>query len=282
MEETNKVIEANKAAHDSFKSKSEGKMQQFHQMLEKHKKRQRLMKLNEEEIVKKAAEISHWRRKIKNNERESKESNDRLRTEKENLSLHFRELKATMAQFRVAENRKLAEISVAFENAIKRMSEQLKLAEKILKYAEMTRKMETEREEVMPFPKSIVETDPEIMRQMQQFKLQLKGDSKYVAESDLFDRFYRRFNKVLLEKLSLQRERESLLQHNSRLKSMMRKYMGGMGISQDLQNRPNTLFIVNQNTNAPLRRVDQDRIPKIDAKQTVEENILQVVGVRGI
>jgi hypothetical protein len=274
-EETNKALEAQTSANDSFKAKSEGKTQQYLQMFEKDKIRKWKMKVRQEMIIKLAAQIAHWRRKIKNNERESREANNRLRQEKENLSLHFRELKQTMAHFRMLENRKLAEISVLFENSIDSMTDKLKMAEKILKYAEMTRKLETEREHVIPFPVSLVETDPEISRQMQQFKLQLKGDGKYVAESDLFDKFYRRFNKVLLEKLCLQREKEALLQYNMRLKSMMKRYMGGMGVSQDLQNKPNTLFIVNQSTNAPMMKVDQDLIPKIDANLVVAANKLQ-------
>jgi hypothetical protein len=274
-EETNKALEAQKLANDSFKAKSEGKTQQYLQMFEKDKKRKLLMKQREEMIIKLAAQIAHWRRKIKNNERESREANNRLRQEKENLSLHFRELKQTMAHFRMLENRKLAEISVLFETSIDSMTDKLKMAEKILKYAEMTRKLETEREQVIPFPASLVDTDPEISRQMQQFKLQLKGDGKYVTESDLFDKFYRRFNKVLLEKLSLQREKEALLQHNIRLKTMMKKYMGGMGVSQDLQNKPNTLFIVNQYTNAPMMKVEQDLIPQIDANLVIAANQLQ-------
>jgi hypothetical protein len=233
------------------------------------------MKQNEETILKNAAEIAHWRRKIKSNERESKESNDRLRQEKENLSLHFRELKETMAKFRRIEGAKLAEISVAYEDIHTNLTEKLRLAEKILKYAEMTRELETEGEHVIPFPPSIVETDPEIQRQVRQFKIQLRGDSKFVEESDLFDRFYRRFNKAMLEKLALARERASLTQHNQRLKTMLKRYMGGTGISRDLMDRPNTLFIINQETNAPMRRVEQDIIPVVDAKLTVDANKLQ-------
>lgn len=273
--ETDAVIKASKAAFEDFKRKSEGKMQQFHQMYEKHKARQRQMKIYEQKIIKKAADIAHLRRKIRNNERESKATNDRIRQEKENLSLHFRELKEIMAKFRTTEARKLAEISVAFEDAINSVTDKLHLAEKILKYSEMTRELETEREQVMPFPPSIVETDPEIQRQMRQFKLQLKGDSKYVGESDMFDKFYRRHNKVLLEKLSLQREKEGLVQHNQRLKTMLSKYMSGMGVTPGLMSNPNTLVIVNQNTNAPLRKVDQDNIPEISAKLTVDANKLQ-------
>jgi hypothetical protein len=274
-DETNKALEAQKSANDNFKAKSEGKTQQYLQMFEKDKQRKRLMKQREEMIIKLAAQIAHWRRKIKNNERESREANNRLRQEKENLSLHFRELKQTMAHFRMLENRKLAEVSVLFETSNDSMTDKLKMAEKILKYAEMTRKLETEREQVTPFPLSLVDTDPEVRSQMQQFKLELKGDPKYVTESDLFDRFYRRFNKILLEKLALQRQKELLLQHNTRLKNMMKKYMGGMGVSQDLQEKPNTLFILNQLTNAPMRKVDQDSIPKIDANLVIASNQLQ-------
>jgi chromosome segregation ATPase len=274
-DETNKSLEAQKSVDDSFKDKSEGKTQQYRQMAAKDTERKRKMKFQEEKIIRLAAQISHWRRKIRNNEKESQEANDRLKQEKENLSLHFRELKATMAQFRVLENRKLAEISVLYDTAIGSLEDKLKLAEKILKYSEVTRKFETEREQVIPFTKPMSETDPEMVSQLQQFKLQLKGDPKYVAESDLFDRFYRRFNSVLLQKLSLQREKESLVQHNLRLKNMMKRFMGGMGVSQNIISKPNTLFIVNQSTNAPMRRVDQDGIPIIDGNLTIAANQLQ-------
>jgi broad specificity phosphatase PhoE len=269
------VIDASRRAFDAFKQATEGKMQQFNALFERHKQRQKEMKLNEEAILRNAAEIAHWRRKIKNNEKESREANDRLRQEKENLSLHFRELKELMDRFRKIEAGKLAEISVAFEDIHQNLSEKLRLAEKILKYSEMTRELETEREQVIPFPDSIVDTDPEIQRQMSQFKLQLKGDNKFVKESDLFDKFYRRYNKVLLEKLALSRERAALVQHNHRLKAMLKKYMNGTAIGQDLMDHPNTLFIVNQDTNAPLRRVERDLIPVVDAKLTVDAIKLQ-------
>ena len=56
---------------------------------------------------------------------------------------------------------------------------------------------------------------------------------------------------------------------------MLKKYMAGMGITQDLQKSPNTLFIVNQNTNAPLRKVDQDTIPIIDIPLTISDTMRQ-------
>ena len=274
-DETNQIIMVSKNAYDSFKQKSEGKTQQFNQMLKKHKERQAEMQKKEKLIMKTAASIAHWRRKITNNKKESREQNDQVRNEKETLSGHFRELKETMARFRTIEGKKLAQVSIAYEDAIAQVQQKLGLAEKILKYAEMARKLETEREQVQPFPSSLAETDPEITRQMQQFKLQLKGDSKYVGESDEFDKFYRRYNKVLLERLSLQRERETLRAHNLRLRSMLKKYMSGMGLTQDFNDHPNTLFIVNQSTNAPMRKTDTKDIAIVDAPLTIAANQLQ-------
>ena len=275
IEQISLVDTAMKQSNEDFKRKSEGKMQQFYQLFDEHKKRQKEMKLNEDTIIKKATEISHWRRKLKNNTRESKEENDRLRQEKENLSLHFRELKDIMAQFRINESKKLAEISVAFDDCIKILNNKLLLAEKILKYSEMTRKLETEREQVLPFPISITETNPDIERQMKQFKFQLKGDQKFVNESELFDKFYRRYNKVLLETLSLQKEKHELVERNSQLKSMLSKYVNGMGVNQDVLSNPNTLLIINQKTNASHIPNENNNIPIIDGDLTIKANKLQ-------
>ena len=274
-DEVKKVLERQQFESTQYKDRTYDKLQSFQQLYEKNKKNQATMKKNETLIIKLQSDIAHWRRKIKNNERESREVNDRLRQEKDNISFHFRDLKEIMAKFRAVEARKLADVSIAFEDAINSLTNKLSLAEKILKYAEMTRKLETEREQVMPFPPSIVETDPEIQRQMAQFKLQIKGDAKYVGESDMFDKFYRRYNKVLLEKLALQREKEKLLKTNQQLKHMMKNYMEGMAVNSAVMNKPNTLFIVNQNTNAPLRKYDQDTIPMIDAAFTLSANKMQ-------
>jgi hypothetical protein len=56
---------------------------------------------------------------------------------------------------------------------------------------------------------------------------------------------------------------------------MLKKYIGGMGVSATTIDRPNTLFIVNQITNAPMRKVEQKTIPQIDAAMTIASVQLQ-------
>ena len=106
LDETKKVLDRQQTESNLFKQKSNDKLQTFQQMYEKHRNNQITMKKNEATIIKLQSQIAHWRRKIKNNERESRESNDRLRQEKDNLSHHFRDLKEVMAKFGQVEWRK--------------------------------------------------------------------------------------------------------------------------------------------------------------------------------
>jgi cysteine synthase len=55
-----------------------------------------------------------------------------------------------MARVRRIEAAKLAEISVAYEDTNTDLTGKLRLAEKILNYAESTRELETDREQVIP------------------------------------------------------------------------------------------------------------------------------------
>jgi hypothetical protein len=58
-------MERQKEAHDACRNKSEWMMTQFSAMLEKHRRMEKTMKQNEAMFLKKAAEIAHWKRKIK-------------------------------------------------------------------------------------------------------------------------------------------------------------------------------------------------------------------------
>ncbi|OHT01985.1 hypothetical protein TRFO_31067 [Tritrichomonas foetus] len=79
----------------------------------------------------------------------------------------------------------------------------------------------------------------------------------------------------MLDKLSLQREKAYHEGHNKYLRNILKKYINGTAISKDLIDKPNTLFIVNQITNAPFKNYDQDDIPIIDADLTLAANRLQ-------
>ena len=105
-----------------------------------------------------------------------------------------------MQDFRNREISKLKQLVVNSGNAIKKLTDYSELGERILRTAELCRKLETEREKVQPFYESTipVESIPEGMIA----KSELLSDKQY-QEYSYLNNFYKRFNKVLLDKLAI-------------------------------------------------------------------------------
>jgi hemerythrin-like domain-containing protein len=70
-----------------------------------------------------------------------------------------------MNLFREVEHKKLTELTVLSNKVLKDLKKKVNTAEKIVKLAEMNRKLETEEEKVLPFYKSNIseEVEEEVM-----------------------------------------------------------------------------------------------------------------------
>ncbi|NWX80498.1 DRC2 protein, partial [Alca torda] len=55
------------------------------------------------------------------------------------------------------------------------------------------------------------------------------------------ERFWQRFNKAKLEEQALERERAALSQTNQRLRQLLRQYLAGISITQEMLGQPNPL-----------------------------------------
>lgn len=76
------------------------------------------------------------------------------------------------------------------------------LGEKILKTAELCRKLETEKEKVLPFYQS----DPDSMVEAEINIDKIQGlDKNAFNEFKQLDNFYKRYNKVHLDKLAIEK-----------------------------------------------------------------------------
>ena len=75
---------------------------------------------------------------------------------------------------------------------------------------------------------------------------------------ELLDRFYKKFNRALLDKLATERERDRLLRENEDLQSILKQYLDGISVNEDVMNRENPLLVVNHrlrlNHQAPVKR----------------------------
>ncbi|KFQ11932.1 Coiled-coil domain-containing protein 65, partial [Leptosomus discolor] len=55
------------------------------------------------------------------------------------------------------------------------------------------------------------------------------------------ERFWQRFNKAKLEEQVLERERAALGRRNGQLRGLLRQYLAGLSVSQEVLGQPNPL-----------------------------------------
>merc|ERR1712227_795920 len=86
-------------------------------------------------------------------------------------------------------------------------------------------------------------------------KLEKTQDPKLneiVSDYEQLDGFWRRYNKVQLDKLALDAEKRSLEKENQTLRNVLRQYLDGVSVNNETLKEPNPLFVVNQRTNVKL------------------------------
>jgi len=174
------------------------------------------------------ASIQHWKLKIAQNKQECEDRNRQLRTEKDHIAKHFQELKAKMNHFRTEEKKRLGDLTLNARNCINSLNDQLGLAEKIIKTSELCRKFETEREKVLPFYLS-----RDLLNEFEEGELEF-GDEDLkeevrkeltdmgIDEWTYLDNFFKRFNKVRLDHLAIEQEKQRLQRENVQLRSILK------------------------------------------------------------
>ena len=144
-----------------------------------------------------------------------------------------------------------------------------RLGEKILKTAELCRKLETEKEKVLPFYQSDPDTteEPEINIE------QIAGLEKDAfKEFKMLDNFYKRYNKVHLDKLAIEKQKATLEKENLFFKNLLKQYLDGVSVNDDVINANNPLLVVNNKVNLNRPPV----IPEEGAHTTVIEGNFEI------
>ncbi|NXN66946.1 DRC2 protein, partial [Himantopus himantopus] len=113
--------------------------------------------------------------------------------------------------------------------------------QRVLRLAEMCRRLETEEEKVLPFyPSSLAEGEQQdVQRVLEEMPVEPLAQAMrdYVG----LEQFWQRFNKAKLEEQALERERVALSRKNGRLRELLRQYLAGISVSQEVLGQPNPL-----------------------------------------
>mmetsp|Transcript_12730 Transcript_12730/g.28856 ORF Transcript_12730/g.28856 Transcript_12730/m.28856 type:complete len:490 (-) Transcript_12730:112-1581(-) len=221
------------------------------------------------QVERMTASIQHWKLKIQQNRQECEERNAQLKTEKDHIAKHFQELKAKMNKFRTEEKKRLVDLTQNARNCIKSLKDQLGLAEKIIKTSELCRKFETEREKVLPFYLS-----RDLLNEFEEGDLDFGDDDLKeeirkeltdvgIDEWTYLDNFFKRFNKVKLDSTAIEREGDRLTKENSQLRSILKQFLDGVSVNEEVLAAPNPLLVVNGKVNlnhVPVKRIGDKKV----------------------
>merc|ERR550514_2000111 len=242
------------SAHANYMATTEQRTQDFKNLTIKDQASARTIEQQMRRLQRLQDSLSHWKQKLATNAKKCEERNRAMKAEKDAIFGHFQELKGRMNKFREREAQRLQELTINSQNAIKALGERQQKADRIVKLAELTRRYETEREKVLPFYESSVEEEAKAASDAAEVRKQLQSsaagkDGQPVEEWNYLDNFFQRYNKVFLDVMGIERERDRLRNENGDPRSILKQYLDGISVNEDVINNPNPLLVVNHKTN---------------------------------
>ncbi|KAM6981394.1 dynein regulatory complex subunit 2 [Aplochiton taeniatus] len=219
--------------------------------------------------------ISVLRARLSSSQKESDGSARGLRATREEVTLQARQLKAQLNNARAAQRIQLANLTIHSNAAAKKLQAVITKGERLLRLAEMCRKLETEHEKVLPFYNSSLTAEDKSL--VKAHAMEPPSEELAMAMLDYSDleRFWQRYNKVLLERLCLEREKGVLTQENQQLRVLLRQYLDGISVSDEVLRHRNPLLMVSQPTlSAPVTTDGQrKRYTVIEAAHVVQRTL---------
>lgn len=255
--------------------------------------------------------IQHWRAKMRQLNRETEERNRLLLAEKHSIQKHYQQLKQRIKVYRSTQNTRLLHLSQSANLCKKALSDKIEFARRIIQLSELSRKMESIHEQVLPFVPPDVDTGEQLGSSQKannqdngaaQDDTVLENDTNThgkvppitqpvppamhpsaniagmpygppahqssvwtldeiqpVPDNERLANFYRKYNKVMLDNVAINKEKDRLELENAQLQDLIQQYMSGMQLDTMTLADDNPLFVVNGRANLnhapPVRKV---------------------------
>ncbi|XP_065515822.1 dynein regulatory complex subunit 2 [Lathamus discolor] len=223
----------------------------FEALKQKDEKSSREVEMQTKKLQKLQGSITAVRSRLVALLKESEEQNRRMREEKEKVLRQLQELRTEMNQMGADAHDSLLRLTLQSSAALKALAQVMEKAQRILRLAEMCRRMETEEEKVLPFySSSVEEEEEEDVRQVLQETL-VEPLAWAMQDYVGLERFWQRFNKAKLEEQALKRQRAALSRRNRRLRDLLQQYLAGISIPQEVLSEPNPLLAVKHKSCMP-------------------------------
>ncbi|XP_059103456.1 dynein regulatory complex subunit 2 isoform X1 [Peromyscus eremicus] len=248
----------------------------FETLKVKDEKSSKEIEMQMKKIQKLQEAIAALKGKIIAYSREGEWQNQCIRTDKELVHVQLRKLKAQRTQARGKSQENLVKLTLESNAALKGLKKVVEKGEKILKLAEICRKFETEEEKVLPFYSSVLTPQEQEEVEKENPEELTEELAKVMVDYSGMENFWKRYNKVKLEVLSLEHRRGQLLDISGKLREMLKQYLDGISVSDEVLSQLNPLFIVNHRSNLPQLPAPT---PSGDGKPPTTYNIIEAAHV---
>jgi chromosome segregation ATPase len=231
---------------NDIKQKSDEKNRQDADGIERLNTLEKEVNQRQKRLEKKTEELKQLKVKIKQNNEDWDQKNESLKHEKEKIMNSYRILKTKLIEFRNMQHEKLKKLVKNSWECETKLKNYIKLAEKILKLAEISRRLEIDKEKILPYyENSDVEKDDENVVPV---KLdEIKGiDPMIYEEIESLQNFWKRYNKVKLDVIAIKKQKEEVEKQNEILKNYLQQYYDGFHV--------NNVVMTNEN---PLLKIDK-------------------------
>jgi hypothetical protein len=190
----------------------------------------------------------HMKTKIKQNVEDWDLKNKSLKDEKEKIMESYKKLKDKMMSFRNDQRDKLKKLVKNSYDCKSKLNGYIDLCEKILRLAEICRRLETEREKILPYFKNTEVVQSEVV--LPQFDKIFGVDENIYDEIESLRNFWKRYNKVLLDSIAVKRQKEEIEKQNELLKNLLQQCYDGLTVNNVVMNsKENPLLIIDNQNN---------------------------------
>ncbi|CAF3791712.1 unnamed protein product [Rotaria sordida] len=169
---------------------------------------------------------------------------NKVAQEKESMKQYLLQLKSQLLEMQDELRRRLIKLATACDTVEKQLEKRVKIAEMILIFAEMCRKLEAEEEKILPFYASTLTDEERSEVETAFYEPPFEELAKDMYTFDSLEMFWKRFSKVSLDKLTLEKERSILQSENMQLKMLLKQYLDGISVNDEIMSQTNPLMIL--------------------------------------
>ncbi|CAF0995200.1 unnamed protein product [Rotaria magnacalcarata] len=169
---------------------------------------------------------------------------NKVAQEKESMKQYLLQLKSQLLDMQDELRRRLIKLATACDTVEKQLEKRVKTAEIILIFSEMCRKLEAEEEKILPFYSSTLSDEERAEVETAFYEPPFEELAKDMYTFDSLEMFWKRFSKVSLDKLTLEKERSILQSENMQLKMLLKQYLDGISVNDEIMSQTNPLMIL--------------------------------------